>query len=285
MQEEGTDGGENFYDIDYASTEFVLNPKTGIFYVAHDILLTEENNKNTQNNLEEKSAREPTKNELIEFGVEVRGARMDEWSTWLETNSVEWMYDSEDPMQASRAMDSRWLIRWKWNLEKQIWKIRARLVVKGVQDDRVLETTYSPTASRMAQRIILMHAARGRKRGRRVASIDITKAFLQGDMYETEDMVLLTPPPDLRRARHVLKCRKSVYGLKDAPRKWYLALRTFLLSLGGRGLAWRQEKGVSPSSVTLTSSISTAGTSTTSTRTRRRTTATSGLRKQGRTRA
>ena len=147
------------------------------------------------------------------------------------------MYVDEDPMQASRAMDPMWLLRWKWNPEKQIWKIKARLVVKGVQDDRVLETTYSPTASRMAQRIILTHAARRRKRGRRVASIDVAKAFLQGEMYETDDMVLVTPPPDLRRAKHVLKCRKSVYGLKGAPRKWYLALRTFLLSLGGCELA------------------------------------------------
>jgi len=89
----------------------------------------------------------------------------------------------------------------------------------------------------MAQRLVLFLAARGRNLGRRAASVDITKAFLQGVEYEAEDMVIVRPPPDLRRPRHLLRCRKSVYGLKDAPRKWYLALRSFLLKLGGRELA------------------------------------------------
>ena len=64
---------------------------------------------------------------------------------------------------------------------------------------------------------------------------EIKAAFLSGDRDDRE--VFILPPPDvtkiLNMSEHeILRLRKAVYGLVNAPRKWWERLRKSLLTLG-----------------------------------------------------
>ena len=56
------------------------------------------------------------------------------------------------------------------------------------------------------------------------SSVDITSAFLNGDIHEA-DTVLITPPPilvkmDIVKPNTVWHVKKAIYGLREAPRLW-----------------------------------------------------------------
>ena len=73
-------------------------------------------------------------------------------------------------------MTAVWVLTWKWAAEG--WKIKARLCLRGFQDRQGSSVhKYSPTASRLAQRLLLSTAAIYLWE---VISIDISAAFLQG---------------------------------------------------------------------------------------------------------
>ena len=58
------------------------------------------------------------------------------------------------------------------------WKIKARLCLRGFQDRQGIDLhKYSPTASRVAQRLLIITAVMYKWR---LVSIDISAAFLQG---------------------------------------------------------------------------------------------------------
>ena len=60
-------------------------------------------------------------------------------------------------------------------------------------------------------------------------SIDISAAFLQGDGIDREVYVL--PAPEFNNGK-IWKLRKTVYGLNDAARAWYIRVKCELLKLG-----------------------------------------------------
>ena len=58
----------------------------------------------------------------------------------------------------------------------------------------------------------------------------MTSAFLQGQTLEID--VYVIPPHEDRKYGIVWKVRKSAYGLYDASRKWFLAVKAQLLEMG-----------------------------------------------------
>ena len=79
-------------------------------------------------------------------------------------------------------------------------------------------------------------------------SIDFKTAFLQGNSIGRE--VFLRPPVECNTKKN-WKLKKTVYGLADAPRVWFLRLKEELLKLGvsistyDQGLFyWHSSKGL-----------------------------------------
>ncbi|KAM0014531.1 putative RNA-directed DNA polymerase [Helianthus debilis subsp. tardiflorus] len=68
-----------------------------------------------------------------------------------------------------------------------------------------------------------------------IDQLDVKNAFLHGDLQET---VFMHQPPgfaDETKPDFVCRLRKSLYGLKKAPRAWYNRFSNFILSHGFRG--------------------------------------------------
>jgi hypothetical protein len=130
-------------------------------------------------------------------------------------------------------MSARELIQWKEYLRK----VKVRVVLRGFQDDRrkkefkPFASVDSPTLRKDSLNSILQLAA---DHDYDIWSWDLKTAFLQGFHYDEErELVYWDPPPMFRefygmKSWEVAVATKSIYGLDDAPRKWYEKLATKL---------------------------------------------------------
>ena len=129
--------------------------------------------------------------------------------------------------------DNQKLISLRWvNTNKTvngINKVKSRLVARGVQEQENIQSD-SPTCSKESIRIILNIIATLQWD---VKSIDITSAFLQSNDINRD--VFVKPPKESGEDTDIVwKLKKTVYGLGDAARAWYLSVKEKLLKLGAK---------------------------------------------------
>ena len=111
-------------------------------------------------------------------------------------------------------------------------EFKARLVVRGDLESDELETfvlvvKWSPI------RTVLAFAL---KMGLKTRQIDFDNAFVQAELSE-KDSIFCTLPVGVEHPTHfnrdvVLKLMKSLYGMKDAPKFWFLKAKQGLEDLG-----------------------------------------------------
>ena len=105
-------------------------------------------------------------------------------------------------------MRTRWVLAWKSS-----GKEKARLCVLGFQDPDLTEVSRdSPTLSAASEALTMQWVASHKT------------AFLSGD--EDVRNIFISPPDDVRQMLNVdhetvLRLRKAVYGLVNAPKKWW----------------------------------------------------------------
>jgi hypothetical protein len=110
-------------------------------------------------------------------------------------------------------------------------KYKARLVAKGYSQRQGVDydEVFAPVARMETVRLLLALAAH---RGWAVHHMDVKSAFLNGDLQEE---VYVRQPPgfiDDENQHGVLRLRKALYGLRQAPRAWNAKLDATLNSLG-----------------------------------------------------
>ena len=113
----------------------------------------------------------------------------------------------------------------------QIIKHKARLVAKGYAQRQGIDfdKVFAPVARMETVRLLLAVAAQS---GWQVHHMDVKSAFLNGDLIEE---VYVQQPPGFIDDKHggqVLRLRKALYGLRQAPRAWNAKLDDSLQSLG-----------------------------------------------------
>ncbi|GJS06409.1 retrovirus-related pol polyprotein from transposon TNT 1-94 [Tanacetum coccineum] len=108
-----------------------------------------------------------------------------------------------------KAIDCHWIFKTKLKADGSKDKKKARLVVNGNRQGQGIdyEETFAPVAKMVTIKALLAIAA---MKGWDVCQMDISNAFLHGDLFE----------------------EKSLYGLKQAPRQWFSKLSSALLSFG-----------------------------------------------------
>ena len=114
----------------------------------------------------------------------------------------------------------------RWVCTRKGEDVKARLVAKGFQETEPVRAD-SPTIGKSVARLALSIAA---SKGWNIKSTDIKSAFLQGD--EIDRVVHLKPPPEACCPNKVWRLKKSLYGLNDAARQFFLSLTNELIRLG-----------------------------------------------------
>jgi hypothetical protein len=130
-----------------------------------------------------------------------------------------------------KAIGLKWVYKVKKDPEGNITKYKARLVAKGyAQREGVdFDEVFAPVARIETVRLLLALAAQN---GWQVHHMDVKSAFLNGDLKE--EVYVQQPPGFVVKGSSgkVLKLKKALYGLRQAPRAWNAKLDSELLKLG-----------------------------------------------------
>src|SRR5712671_202343 len=131
------------------------------------------------------------------------------------------------------VIGSKWVFRIKRNLEGKVQKYKARLVARGFTQvfGQDYYDTFLPVARLASFRAVLALAAHF---DWEIDMFNFIGAYLNSELDEDEEIYMQPPPGYEGQGEDVLRLRKSLYGLKQAGRKWYEALTCALIDLGFR---------------------------------------------------
>jgi hypothetical protein len=126
-----------------------------------------------------------------------------------------------------------WVFRIKYNADGSVERYKARLVAKGFAQKPHLDytETFAPVVKFGSLRTIIAVAA---MEDLELDSMDISSAFLNGDL---EEEIFMTQPEGFAvpgKEHLVCRLKKSLYGLKQSPRQWYHKLNETFIQLGFR---------------------------------------------------
>jgi hypothetical protein len=134
--------------------------------------------------------------------------------------------------QGKNIVGSKWVFCIKHKSNGSIDKYKACLVARGFTQIYSINyfDTYSPVAKMASFCLILAMAA---YYDWDVESFDFNSAYLNGTLSDDEEIYMKEPPGyETQGECSVKRLQKSLYGLKQARRKWYEALSRSLADLG-----------------------------------------------------
>ena len=125
-------------------------------------------------------------------------------------------------------MTCKWVFKTKFVADGSTLKYKEILVAKGYSQVHGIgyNETFAPVTKMDSIRLALAIAA---SKQWEVHHMDVKCAFLNGDI--TEEIYMQQPQVFYTNPFLVYSLRKSLYGIKQAPRAWYAKIDSFLLSL------------------------------------------------------
>lgn len=140
-------------------------------------------------------------------------------------------WDLVDLPVGRRPIKSKWVFCIKRDQHGNIDKYKSRLVAKGCSQKFGIDynETFSPVVRYSSLRLILACAV---EYGLYVHQMDVTTAYLNGNL--SEDIYMAQPElfVDVKNPNKVCKLNKTIYGLKQAGREWNAKLDSVLKSIG-----------------------------------------------------
>ncbi|CAA0812904.1 cysteine-rich RLK (RECEPTOR-like protein kinase) 8 [Striga hermonthica] len=173
------------------------------------------------------SAEEPSTFAQAERDVSWRRAMLEEMKA-IEENET---WELIDPPPGCHPIGLKWVYKVKRDESGTIVKHKARLVARGfVQREGIdFDEVFAPVARMESVRLLLAMAA---AKDWRIHHLDVKSAFLNGELAETV-FVKQAPGFAVKGEEHkVLRLRKALYGLRQAPRAWNAKLDATLVTLG-----------------------------------------------------
>ena len=145
---------------------------------------------------------------------------------WLEAmkSEMESMYANQvwtlvNPPEGVKPIGCKWVFKKKIDVDGNVQTYKARLVAKGFKQIHGIDydETFSPVAMVKSIRILLAIAAYN---DYEIWQMDVKTTFLNGsleeDVYMTQTEGFVIP----NEARRICKLDKSIYGLRQASRRW-----------------------------------------------------------------
>ncbi|KAJ0817154.1 putative RNA-directed DNA polymerase [Helianthus annuus] len=192
---------------------FVSIEKTGIVNEClYSCFISQEEPKNIHMALKDNSWVEAMQEELAQF------AKLKVW-------------ELVDLPKGEREIGTKWVFRCKKDERGIVTRNKARLVVKGFNQQEGIDynEVFALVARLEAIRLFLAFAS---FKGFKVYQLDVKSAFLYGKVQE---LVYVSQPEgfvDPDYPDRVYKLDKALYGLHQPPRAWYETLSTHLLKNG-----------------------------------------------------
>ncbi|KAH9668238.1 hypothetical protein KPL70_021339 [Citrus sinensis] len=131
-----------------------------------------------------------------------------------------------------RVVGCKWIYKVKEGLtQTEPRRFKARLVAKGyTQKEGVdFQEVFSPVVRHASIRVILALTA---VEDMELDQLDVKTAFLHGRLQEEIFMSQPEGYEDPKKKNCVCLLKKSLYGLKQSPRQWYLRFNEFMVSNG-----------------------------------------------------
>ena len=139
-----------------------------------------------------------------------------------------------DLVELSRGIKTigcKWIFKTKHDSKGNVEKYKARLVAKGYTKKKGIDykETFSPVSNKDSLRIVMALVAHF---DLELHQMDVKTAFLNGDLHEEVYMDQPKGFQDKGKTHMVCKLKKSIYGLKQASRQWYLKFHEILITFG-----------------------------------------------------
>ncbi|OMO52435.1 reverse transcriptase [Corchorus capsularis] len=146
----------------------------------------------------------------------------------MKTNHV---WDLVDLPPGRKTIGNKWVLKVKRKADGSIERYKARLVAKGhTQQEGVdYEETFSPVVRFASIRLILAIVANF---DLELYQMDVKTAFLNGEL--DEEIYMDQPEAFVAKCqeRKICKLKRSIYGLKQSSRQWYLRFHQAIIQNG-----------------------------------------------------
>lgn len=153
---------------------------------------------------------------------------MEEELESIERNNT---WELVDHSNGKKVIGLKWVYKTKLDSEGKVQKFKARLVAKGYtqQSGVDFDEVFAPVARMETMRVLFALAA---QLDWPVYHFDVKSAFLNGVLQE-EVYVEQPVGYEVKGSKgKVLKLKKALYGLRQAPRAWYARIDAYLLQQG-----------------------------------------------------
>ncbi len=171
------------------------------------------------------------------YDAAIKGPNSEQWKIAIrkelysqEKNKTwEYVLGSNVPAR-QRILTSHWLFNIKNNYPNDTTLYKARLVIRGFEDNNIykLQEIYSPVARLSDIKVLLCIAV---KFDLHIQQMDVTTAFLNGELEQDVYMEVPEGIDTVNRFTHVCKLRKALYGLCISPKRWYTKFKEIMLKL------------------------------------------------------
>uniref|UniRef100_A0A6N2LRF5 Integrase catalytic domain-containing protein n=1 Tax=Salix viminalis TaxID=40686 RepID=A0A6N2LRF5_SALVM len=169
------------------------------------------------------------------FRKAMESENYEKWSNAAEEEisslNVNKVWDLVELPEGFKTVGCKWIFTTKRDSKGNLERYKARLVAKGfTQKDGIDYTeTLSPVSKKDSLRIVLALVAHY---DLELHQMDVKTAFLNGELEE--EIYMDQPEGFVATGTESLVCRlrKSIYGLKQASRQWYIKFNDTILSYG-----------------------------------------------------
>jgi hypothetical protein len=143
---------------------------------------------------------------------------MEDEMRYMSTNQV---WKLEEISKGAKTVNCKWVYKIKRNSKGNIDRFKTRLVEKGFTQREGIDynETFSPVSSKDYFRIIMALVTHYNIE---LHQIDVKMTFFNEDLFE--NVYMAQPKGFVIEGKENLGCHlvKSIYGLKQASRQWYL---------------------------------------------------------------